>query len=201
MMLIDILEQHSPNDVFTLLRHLAKELEIQVDPLIDDPTPAAVLVPIIKHHEPTVVLTERTSHLSHHPGQISFPGGRMDPNDTDLLSCVLRETQEEIGVSLEKIVMVSDLGLWPSYSGYVVKPFIGVITPPVEFTPCSHEVAEIFEVPLAFILNKNNYQRIEKTTPIPHHYYQIDYQGKIIWGLTASLLMLLAALVNHHQLK
>jgi len=201
MILVDILERHSSDDIFTLLRQLAKELEIQVDPFIADPTLAAVLIPIVKHDVPTVVLTERTSHLNQHAGQISFPGGRMEPDDIDLQSCVLRETHEEIGVSLEKIAMVNDLGLWPSYSGYVVKPFIGIITPPVKFTPCSHEVAEIFEVPLTFILDKQNYQRIEKSTPIPHHYYQMDYQGKIIWGLTASILMLLAALVQHHQSK
>ncbi|HRE30704.1 MAG TPA: NUDIX domain-containing protein, partial [Candidatus Berkiella sp.] len=68
---------------------------------------------------------------------MSFPGGRMDPTDADLAACALRETQEEVGINAAKIVMATDLGLWPSYTGYVVKPFVGIIKPPVDYTPCS----------------------------------------------------------------
>jgi len=199
MTLTEILKHNSPEEIFTLLRSFASDLQIQADPTIADPTQAAVLIPFIAHPDPTILLTLRTSHLNHHAGQISFPGGRMDPNDVDLQSCVLRETHEEIGLAAEHIEMVSDLGLWPSYSGYVVKPFIGIITPPVNFIPCSNEVAEIFEVPLSVILEISRYELIHKESPIPHHYYQLEYNGKVIWGLTAGLLRLLAALVDHHQ--
>lgn len=201
MTLIEILNTQTPEEIYTLLRTLAKDLEIQVDPFTTDPTPAAVLIPLVARPEPSILLTKRTQHLSHHAGQISFPGGRMDPTDADLESCVLRETHEEIGVGKEQIQMVSDLGLWPSYSGYVVKPFVGVITPPVAFTPCNHEVAEIFEIPLSVALKTANYELIHKKTPIPHHYYQLQFDGKVIWGLTAGLLMLLATFIEHHQIK
>jgi len=200
MTLTEILKRYSPDDIFTLLRSLAEDLNIQADPFTADPTPAAVLIPLIAHAEPTIVLTVRTPHLSQHAGQISFPGGRMDPNDVDLQSCVLRETHEEIGVAAKHIEMVSDLGLWPSYSGYVVKPFIGIISPPVNYIPCSREVAEIFEVPLNVILEIGRYELVHKEAPIPHHFYQLEYDGKVIWGLTAGLLRLLAALVNYHRI-
>lgn len=201
MTLTQILKHYSPEEIFTLLRSLAIDLNIQADPFTADPTPAAVLIPFIDHPEPTLLLTLRTSHLSHHAGQISFPGGRMDPTDIDLQSCVLRETHEEIGITAQDIQIVGDLGLWPSYSGYVVKPFIGIINPSVNFTPCSNEVAEIFEVPLDVVLEIAKYELIHKDSPIPHHYYQIEYEGRVIWGLTAGLLRLLAALVEHHQIK
>lgn len=201
MTLTEILKRYSPEEIFTLLRQLANDLEIQADPFTAEPTPAAVLIPLITHPEPTILLTVRTPHLNSHAGQISFPGGRMDPNDTDLQSCVLRESHEEIGLTAENINIISDLGLWPSYSGYVVKPFIGIVTPPVSFLPSPDEVAEIFEVPLNIVLEIDRYQLIHKEAPIPHHYYQLDYEGKVIWGLTAGLLRLLAALVEHHRIK
>ncbi len=201
MTLIELLNRQTPEEIYSLLRTLAKDLDIQVDPFTTDPTPAAVLIPLVLHAEPSIVLTKRTDHLSHHAGQISFPGGRMDAEDHDLESCVLRETHEEIGVGNEQIQMVSDLGLWPSYSGYVVKPFVGVITPPVVFKPCNHEVAEIFEIPLSVALKTANYELIHKTTPIPHHYYQLKYDGKVIWGLTAGLLMLLATFLEYHHIR
>lgn len=199
MTLIELLHNRTPEEVYTLLRLLAKDLEIQVDPFTTDPTPAAVLIPLVARPEPSILLTKRTEHLSQHPGQISFPGGRMDPIDPDLQSCALRETHEEIGVGREHIQIINDLGLWPSYSGYVVKPYIGIIKPPVDFLPCSHEVAEIFEVPLNVVLNKANYELVHKSSPIPHHYYQLKHDGKVIWGLTAGLLMLLAAYHSYHQ--
>lgn len=198
MTLIELLNSQTPEEIYTILRMLAKDLEIQVDPFTTDPTPAAVLIPLVARAEPTILLTKRTDHLSHHAGQISFPGGRMDQTDADLESCVFRETHEEIGVGKEQIQMVSDLGLWPSYSGYVVKPFVGIITPPVNYLACSHEVAEIFEVPLGLILEIDRYQLIRKQDPIPHHYYELHYEDKVIWGLTAGLLRLLAALAAHH---
>ncbi len=192
MISIERLQRQSPEEIYNQLRMLAKALQIQVDPFTTDPTPAAVLIPLIAHPEPTMLFTERTTHLSHHAGQISFPGGRMDPEDEDLAACVLRETHEEIGVASDRIQMINDLGLWPSYSGYVVKPFVGIITPPVSLTPCSHEVAKIFEIPLAVVLDVKRYEFVQKTDPIPHHYYQIEYEGKVIWGLTAGLMRLLA---------
>lgn len=197
MTLIELLNRQTPEEIYSLLRILAKDLDIQVDPFTTDPTPAAVLIPLVARPEPTILLTKRTEHLNHHPGQISFPGGRMDPDDADLESCVLRETHEEIGIGKEQIQMINELGLWPSYSGYVVKPFVGVITPPIAFKPCNHEVAEIFEVPLSLVLNSANYELVHKTTPMPHHYYQLNYDEKVIWGLTAGLLRLLAAFVAH----
>ena len=119
--------------------------------------PAAVLVPLVQRDEGLhVILTRRTDHLSDHAGQISFPGGRQEDHDNTLEETALRETEEEIGLARVHIELVGRLDDYYTVTGYQVTPVVGVITPPFDLAPDAHEVAEVFEVPLEFILEPRN---------------------------------------------
>jgi 8-oxo-dGTP pyrophosphatase MutT (NUDIX family) len=175
-----------------LTKH-AFELGINVQ-ILPDSTSAGVLIPVITHEQnPTILLTQRTAHLRHHAGQISFPGGTLEKTDPNIQDCVLREVKEEIGITADKIAFIAHLGEWYSYSGFAVSVFVGLIHPPLTLALCPHEVDAVFEVPLAYLLEPNHYQKIQKDTPIVHHYYETHYEGKRIWGFTAGVLALLAA--------
>lgn len=154
-------------------------------------TPAAVLVPIVCRAEGmTVLLTQRTEHLDDHAGQISFPGGRSEPEDSGPEATALRETEEEIGLPRARVEI---LGLLPEYhtvTGFCVTPVVGLVEPPFSLMPDEFEVAEVFEVPLAFLLDPANHQRhnyeYEGRT---RQYYAMPYQGRYIWGATAAMLV------------
>lgn len=154
-------------------------------------TPAAVLVPIVNRAEGmTVLLTQRTDHLADHAGQISFPGGRSDPEDTGPEATALRETEEEIGLPRTRVEI---LGLLPEYrtvTGFHVTPVVGLVEPPFPLMPDEFEVAEVFEVPLAFLLDPANHQRhsYEREGRV-RRYYAMPYQGRYIWGATAAMLV------------
>ncbi len=196
--LVEILKHNSPEQTYQALKILATQIPLHLPPQIPDAIEAAVLVPIILHPtEPTLLLTKRTAHLKHHPSQISFPGGALHEEDKTLKDCALREVEEEIGLLQNQIEIIGSLGKWPSYSGYSVTPYIGLIKPPVNLTPCEHEVEEIFEVPLAIAFDLNNYQQIFKESPVPHHYYEMHFQNKRIWGFTAGLMVLIAYYCNY----
>jgi 8-oxo-dGTP pyrophosphatase MutT (NUDIX family) len=156
-------------------------------------TPAAVLVPIVLGGgEPTVLLTRRTDHLHHHPGQISFPGGRMDAGDQTLAHTALRETREEIGLSGDCIELLGRLPQYQTGTGFDITPLVGFVRPPLRLELDGFEVAEVFEVPLAFLLDPANHQR--HRTEIRgrmREYYAIPYQGYFIWGATAGMLVTL----------
>ena len=163
-----------------------------------NPTPAAVLVPIIdRGAELHVLLTERAPGLRLHAGQISFPGGRLEPRDLGAVAAALRETEEEIGLPAEQVEV---LGLLPDHliiSGYRVTPVVGLVTPgaPLKLDP--NEVARVFEIPLAFVLDPRNLRLRER--PIGTdvvEVYDIPYGGRNIWGATAGMLMTLAQLLS-----
>ncbi|MEQ8206706.1 MAG: CoA pyrophosphatase, partial [Woeseia sp.] len=119
--------------------------------------PSAVLIPIVERREGlTVLLTERAAHLKHHPGQISFPGGRMELSDRDLRETALRETQEEIGVGPEQVAVAGYLTPLPTVSGYAVTPIVGLVDANVVLRIDQREVAAAFEVPLEFLLDSTN---------------------------------------------
>ncbi len=158
----------------------------------EDGTPiaAAVLVPLVNRPGgATVMLTQRTAHLSAHAGQISFPGGRVDPGDIDRIDTALRETLEETGLPRDRI---EALGLLPEYdipTGFRVTPVVGWIEPPFELSPDPFEVEEIFEVPLAFLLDPANHQTgSAMRNGLLRHYYAMPYEGRNIWGATAGML-------------
>jgi 8-oxo-dGTP pyrophosphatase MutT (NUDIX family) len=160
-------------------------------------TSAAVLVPVIERPEGlTVLFTQRTAHLNDHAGQVSFPGGRCEVTDASPVFTALRETEEEIGLAPE---LVEILGILPEYrtgTGFSVTPVVGLVRPPFDLAPDSFEVAEVFETPLAFLLDPANHQRHSmEIGGVLRHYYAMPYEGYFIWGATAGMLVSLQRLL------
>ena len=123
--------------------------------------PASVLFPIVlRGAEPSVLLTQRTDHLRDHPGQISFPGGRVEAEDLSPAHTALREAREEIGLSSEHVETVGYLPEYRTGTGYRITPVVAFLRPPFDLIPDSHEVAEVFEVPLSFLMNPDNHQQL-----------------------------------------
>jgi 8-oxo-dGTP pyrophosphatase MutT (NUDIX family) len=154
-------------------------------------TPAAVLVPIVDHRSGlTVIFTKRTTHLKAHSGQVSFPGGRAEPADPTSEFTALREAQEEIGLALERVEVLARLPEYRTRTGFRVTPVVGLLTPPVALTPDPREVEEVFEVPLAFLLDPKNHRR--ETRELQGRtvgYYVMRYENRTIWGATAGMLV------------
>jgi 8-oxo-dGTP pyrophosphatase MutT (NUDIX family) len=154
-------------------------------------TVAAVLVPIIAHAAGlTVLFTQRTTHLKSHSGQVSFPGGRAEPGDASAEFTALREAGEEIGLPEDRVEILARLPDYHTRTGYRVTPVIGLLTPPLELAPDPREVAEVFEVPLAFLLDPRNRQR--RTREFQGQtvgFYVFEHQGRMIWGATAGMLV------------
>ena len=154
-------------------------------------TPAAVLVPIVDHRSGlTVIFTKRTTHLKAHSGQVSFPGGRAEPADPTPEFTALREAQEEIGLALERVEVLARLPEYRTRTGFRVTPVVGLLTPPVALTPDPREVEEVFEVPLAFLLDPKNHRR--ETRELQGRtvgYYVMRYENRTIWGATAGMLV------------
>ncbi len=154
--------------------------------------PAAVLVPLVARAEGfTVLFTQRTAELKSHAGQISFPGGRLEPEDRDAVAGALRETAEEIGLDASHIEILGRLDPYMTVTGYEVTPIVGAVTPPFALKADPMEVADIFEVPLAFFLDPANHQRHSRTLSpgIVRAYYAIPYGDRYIWGATAGMLI------------
>lgn len=154
------------------------------------PVRAAVLIPLVQRPQGlTILLTMRTDHLSSHAGQVSFPGGRSEAFDASAIATALRETEEEVGLAREHIEV---LGCLPDYltgTGYQVTPVVGLVTPPFELRADPSEVAEIFEVPLAFLMDGLNHQRLSVALPGGRRsFYAMPYERFYIWGATAGML-------------
>jgi len=153
--------------------------------------PAAVLVPIVVHPEGlTVLFTQRTAHLKSHSGQVSFPGGRAEPGDPSPEFTALREAEEEIGLSRARVEVVARLSDYLVRTGFRVTPVVGLLTPPLALVPDSREVAEVFEVPLTFLLDPQNHQR--QTRELRGQtvgFYVMNYGQRTIWGATAGMLV------------
>lgn len=152
--------------------------------------PAAVLVPIVMRQEPSVLFTERSARLAHHAGQVSFPGGRADPADATLLRTALRETQEETGIEESFITVAGFLDAYETGTGFAILPVVGLLREGFALVPDTNEVAEIFEVPLAFLLDPANRQKNQaEWKGRMRHYYAFRYHGHYIWGATAAMLV------------
>ena len=155
-------------------------------------TPASVLIPLVLRPEGlSLLLTQRTAHLTDHAGQISFPGGRAELVDVDAIDTALRETEEEIGLHRRHIEVIGTLPEYVTGTGYKVTPVVGLVAPPFEMTPDENEVAEIFEVPLAFLMNGANHQRLSFELPEGagrRTFYAMPYERFFIWGATAGML-------------
>ena len=151
--------------------------------------PAAVLVPVVDHPEPTVLLTQRAAHLPDHPGQVSFPGGKIDANDQSPLATALRETEEEIGLDRRLVEPIGYLDLYMTTLGYRIVPLIARVTPDFRLTLNTSEVDDAFEVPLAFLMEPENHQRHSRDWQgMTRYYYAIPYGERYIWGVTAGIL-------------
>ena len=154
-------------------------------------TAAAVLVPIVAHPaELTVLFTQRTSQLRSHSGQVSFPGGRAEPRDASPEFTALREAEEEIGLPAGRVEIVARLPDYLTRTGFRVTPVVGLLTPPLGLAPDSREVEEVFEVPLAFLLDARNHLR--ETRELRGEtvgYYVMQYRERRIWGATAGMLV------------
>ncbi len=161
------------------------------DELPEKLTPAAVLMPLIDRADGmTVLLTQRTAHLSAHAGQISFPGGRFEAGDGTPENTALRETEEEIGLTRAHVEVLGRLSVRETGTGYRVVPVVGVITPPFPIAPDPHEVAEVFEVPLSFVLDPANHRfETRIMSGVQRQFYSVLYGDYYIWGLTARLLV------------
>lgn len=161
-------------------------------------TAAAVLVPIINRPSGlTVLLTQRTAHLRDHPGQISFPGGRCEPEDPSPAATALREAREEVGIDPGQVEILGILGRYQTGTGFSVTPVVGLLTPPLQLKLDDFEVAEVFEPPLEFLLNANNRRRDQLYhRGRTHEYWAIPWQGRYIWGATAGMLVRLAEIIR-----
>jgi len=160
--------------------------------------PAAVLVPLVDHPEGlTVLLTLRTLHLHDHAGQISFPGGRIDPGDTDAAAAALRETEEEVGLKPERVRLVGRLDTYVTRTGYQVTPLVGLVEPPLDLAIDPEEVAEAFEVPLGFLLDPANRQRDSRFYQgMERYFWAMPFGRHYIWGATAGMLVNLAEVLG-----
>jgi 8-oxo-dGTP pyrophosphatase MutT (NUDIX family) len=156
--------------------------------------PAAVLVPLIDHsHGMSVLLTQRTAHLTAHAGQISFPGGRIEEDDPDAIAAALRETEEEVGLPRDRVSVVGRLDTYLTGTGFEITPVVGIVAPPFPLSIDPFEVAEAFEVPLSYILDDRNHQRVERESAGRRRaFFVLPYQGRNIWGATAGILVNLA---------
>ena len=152
---------------------------------------AAVLVPLVdRPDELTVLLTRRTEHLNAHAGQISFPGGRLESHDAGAEAAALRETEEETGIDPGFVDIVGRLDNYETVTGYRVAPFVGIVQPNFVLTPDSFEVAEVFEVPLRFLMDPANHQRHSGwRNGQRRHWYAMPYGDYYIWGATAGMLV------------
>jgi 8-oxo-dGTP pyrophosphatase MutT (NUDIX family) len=169
---------------------------------LDPPQPplkaAAVLVPIVEHADGlTVLLTKRTDHLADHAGQVSFPGGRIEPEDPDPEYAALREAREEVGLPAEQVEIVGRLDMYHTRTGYEVTPVVGLVRPPLSLLPDPYEVAEVFEVPLSFVLDPVNHELHQRELRgRMRTFYVLPYEGRYIWGATAAMLVNLAQVLR-----
>jgi 8-oxo-dGTP pyrophosphatase MutT (NUDIX family) len=157
------------------------------------PTLAAVLVPLVNRRDGlTLLLTQRSADLPDHPGQISFPGGRIEPDDASPAAAALREASEEVGLSAARVEVLGHMATYQTVTGYEVTPVVGWVEPPFDLALDAGEVADAFEVPLAFLLDPANQQRHYRMLgEVRRDFWAIPYGERFIWGATAAMLMML----------
>jgi 8-oxo-dGTP pyrophosphatase MutT (NUDIX family) len=167
--------------------HLLNPRMGQADNLI----PAAVLIPVVnREDELKVLFTRRATNLAQHAGQISFPGGHIEESDNEPIDAALRETEEEVGLPRHHIDVIGQLENYISRTGFEITPIVGVIEPPFTVVPQPSEVAEIFEVPLSFLLNPENHHRhIREISGENREFYAMPFGEYYIWGVTAGILV------------
>jgi 8-oxo-dGTP pyrophosphatase MutT (NUDIX family) len=157
--------------------------------LMDPPRPAAVLVPVVLRPQLTVLLTQRSHDVPSHPGQISFPGGKIEACDAGPIDCALREAREEIGLPADFIEVLGFLDSYRTGTGFQISPVVAFVRPGFPSLLDPREVLEVFEVPLAFLMNKANHQKhAREWRGRQRSYYAMPYEDRYIWGATAGML-------------
>jgi 8-oxo-dGTP pyrophosphatase MutT (NUDIX family) len=156
--------------------------------------PAAVLVPLINRPDRmSVLLTQRTPHLSAHAGQISFPGGRIEESDADATEAALRETEEEVGLTRDYVTIVGRLDTYVTGTGFEITPVVGIVKVPYPLAIDPFEVAEAFEVPLSFVVDPSNHRRMTRELDQRFRvFFMLPFENRNIWGATAGMLVNLA---------
>ncbi|WP_203292965.1 NUDIX hydrolase [Maricaulis parjimensis] len=151
---------------------------------------AAVLAPLILHAgAPRLLLTERAAHLPKHPGQISFPGGSIDPGGESPAEAAVRELEEEVGISATHVELIGRFDGYRTGTGFHITPFVGVLRPGYTVRPDPSEVADVFETPFAFLMDPGNHQKhAREWQGVMRHYYAMPWQDRYIWGATAGML-------------
>ena len=157
------------------------------------PAHASVLVPLVQREQPMVLLTERTAHLSTHSGQVAFPGGRADPEDATPADTALREAEEEVGLAREFVEVLGTLPTYVTGSSFIITPVVALVRPDCVLHPNPYEVADLFEVPLAFLLDPANHRRhVFDRDGVHREWFSMPYQDgdktRFIWGATAGML-------------
>jgi 8-oxo-dGTP pyrophosphatase MutT (NUDIX family) len=164
----------------------------QGDPTVNEgppAKPAAVLIPVVARPEPTILLTQRSSALPSHSGQIAFPGGKIDPQDGTPLAAALREAEEEVGLDRGFVRPLGYLLPFLSRTGYLITPVVGMVQPGFTLTLNPSEVTDAFEVPLAFLMDERNHQRqTRQLNGRDRVVYAMPYGERYIWGITATIL-------------
>ncbi|UGV28132.1 CoA pyrophosphatase [Rhodopseudomonas boonkerdii] len=154
--------------------------------------PAAVLIGIVAHDQPTVLLTQRSAHLNDHAGQISFPGGKIDATDASPLEAALREAEEEVGLDRSFVDPIGYLDLYATGFGFRILPTVARVRPGFNLTINENEVESAFEVPLSFLMNPDNHQLHSKDfRGVERSYYAMPFAERYIWGATAGILRVL----------
>jgi 8-oxo-dGTP pyrophosphatase MutT (NUDIX family) len=181
------------------------ELPMKLDKLIApivfrDLKPASVLVPVMRRREGLrVLLTRRSESLRSHKGQISFPGGRREESDASAAAAAKREAEEETGIPPAAVEVIGYLDDYPTITRYLVTPVVGLVEDVAEVRPCAREVAEIFEVPLPFLIDAANFERkflSREGFNVP--FFELNYGGHRIWGATAGMLWNLSQKLSAH---
>ena len=157
------------------------------------PAHASVLIAVVLRQQPTVLLTERTAHLSTHSGQVAFPGGRADPEDATPAHTALREAQEEVGLAPDYVEVLGALPTYVTGSSFIITPVVALVRPDCVLKPNPYEVADLFEVPLEFLLNPANHRRhVFDLDGVHREWFSMPYQrgdkNHFIWGATAGML-------------
>ncbi len=153
-------------------------------------TPAAVLVAVVDRPGPTVILTLRPETMRRHPGQVSFPGGRIDPGDDGPIAAALREAEEEIGLPPSRVEVIGIADRYRTVTGFEVTPVLGIVPPDLRLTPHPGEVAAVFEAPLRHILDaRHQHVRHALWRGKERTYYEIEWEGRKIWGATAAMIV------------
>jgi 8-oxo-dGTP pyrophosphatase MutT (NUDIX family) len=179
----DIIPQSGDQGTNRMLEIIAREQPIR---------PAAVLIPVVDHPQPTVLLTQRSAHLNDHAGQISFPGGKIDAADASPLDAALREAEEEIGLGREFVDPIGYLDLYGTGFGFRILPTVARVRPGFKLRINHSEVDDAFEVPLAFLMDPANHQVHSKEfRGMERSYYAMPFEERYIWGATAGILRVL----------